>query len=138
MSWSAIASAVGGAAKEAMSNAPEASGLHGQSAASEEHAAQRELDAKMKDEQAGHELAQQRYAEENERFMSEYYKRGADSRNQLKSYYDSVNIGVGGVNNFVLKGGSAQFMSTPTSVTQVEGMGNKQNDMMRMMGQAGL
>ena len=121
-----------------MSNAAGEYGTHQKSAASEEHAAQRELDAKMKDEQAGHELKQQRYAEENERFMSEYYKRGADSRAQLKSYYDSVNIGVGGVNNFVLKGGSAQFMNTPTSVTQVEGMGNKQNDMMRMIKEAGI
>tara|TARA_R110000851_G_scaffold301907_2_gene458627 strand:- start:290 stop:700 length:411 start_codon:yes stop_codon:yes gene_type:complete len=60
MSWSAIAAAVGGAAKETMSNAAGKYGTHQESAASEEHAAQRELEAKMKSDKADADAADAR------------------------------------------------------------------------------
>ena len=63
MDWGSIASAVGGAAKEAMSNAPEASGLH-QSAAAERHAHQREIDETISMQQAKRGQAQKEYMEE--------------------------------------------------------------------------
>jgi len=142
MDWGSIAGAVGGAAKEAMSNAPEASGLHGQSAAAERHARQRELDAKMKEEQAVHERKQQRYKEENEKLLADYYASSEASRAQYRTYLESSNVNVGGINNFVLGAGNAAFnLTTPQSVKNVWDMSarqNNRNQMLRMMDRRGM
>tara|TARA_R110000824_G_scaffold17046_2_gene69804 strand:+ start:5881 stop:6333 length:453 start_codon:yes stop_codon:yes gene_type:complete len=133
MDWGSIASAVGGAAKEAMSNAPEASGLH-QSAAAERHAEQRELDAKMKEEQAEHERNQQRYTEDNEKLMADYNAAGAASRARFKSYLESSNMSMGGINNFVLGSGNALFnLTTPQSVKNVWDMSARQDNRNKML-----
>ena len=138
MDWGSIASAVGGAAKVAMSNAPEASKLEKESAASERHRRKRELDAKLQEEKAEHEVKQQRIKDLNEKLTKQWQEAVAVRQQELADYFDTVGISVGGYNNFVLADGVAGFTNYPTQVQQVLDMANEQNNNARAISQLGV
>jgi len=135
MDWGSIASAVGGAAKVAMSNAPEASGLEKESAAAERHARKRELDAKLQEDKAEYEAKQQRSRDLNEKLTRQWQEAAASRQQELADYFDTVGISVGGYNNFVLADGVAGFTTYPHGVNQVEQMARTQDGNARAIAQ---